>query len=665
MNKTMEHKDYRLAAIMYTDICGFSRMMEKNEQETLEMLSYHNKLLHEKSREYNGTVIKTVGDAFLVDFKNTFDAVKCAIQIQHELGSFNSTKQGDKLVLRIGVHLGDIYFFETDALGEGINIASRLQSLAKPGRICISKEVYNMVSNKIDTRVIPIGKVDLKNITRDIYAYEIIPETSMDYSDLEREQEREEYRYSGRTAPEPPQPQEPISFRDIKDMVVREIKDAGRRIKEENLKDKFRNYSHTAGHRSHHFEHFDSVLDKLARKGFVVKLEQDDGRVSYGLSGEGEQREAKKGNKENGDPYATFRRYKEIVITRAEKERAGVIGHIVPFVVVNAGLFFLWKFFTPDAIQWFLFPLGGWGIGLVSHIASVSGRQRERRTIEALPELDTVQLGIFRRIQRSLRSFRSHLVSNIAVMVFLYMINMLTSPQFPWFWFPVGGMALGIFFHWMGHIGNVRRLKRDFNKKVFGKEGVFSFTRQSGTQAPAAAAYPSDDPVVRQAFALKDTLTSQIKSLGAENNLLGEDMLPVLDNYVNQIAELSRKNRELESIIGSIPIRDLEQDRARLAAKTESAEGEYIKKEYQKSITEIDGQLKSFRALKDQKEVIELRVISAVNSLKQMQIDLARMKSLSTVTDISSMSILKDKSQELSQYLEDLHKGYDELDNLS
>ncbi|TFG63111.1 MAG: adenylate/guanylate cyclase domain-containing protein, partial [Spirochaetales bacterium] len=263
----MEHKDYRLAAVMYTDICGFSRMLEKNEQETLEMLSFHNKLIYEKAKKHNGTVIKSIGDAFLVDFKNTFDAVKCAIEIQHELGAFNSSKQGEKLVLRIGIHLGDIYFFETDALGEGINIASRLQSLAKPGRICISREVYSMVSNKIDVRIIPLGRVDLKNITRDIFAYEIIPETSMIYPDAEAGEERRERETSAGT-PEPPQ--EPLSFRDIKEIVVREFKDAGRRIKEENLTQRFRTYPRH-GQFSGPGIHLDNVLGKLSSKGFAVK----------------------------------------------------------------------------------------------------------------------------------------------------------------------------------------------------------------------------------------------------------------------------------------------------------------------------------------------------------------------------------------------------------
>ena len=170
----MEQKDYRLAAIMYTDIAGFSRMMESDEAGTLKLLRYHNELLGSIVTAHHGTVIKTIGDALLVDFKNTVEALQSALEIQDKLYAHNKeTKDAEPLLVRIGVHLGDIYFFENDALGEGINIAARLQSLARPGCICFSQDVYNLVLNKIEFRAEKLGKVSLKNITKEIHAYEI------------------------------------------------------------------------------------------------------------------------------------------------------------------------------------------------------------------------------------------------------------------------------------------------------------------------------------------------------------------------------------------------------------------------------------------------------------------------------------------------------------
>ncbi len=169
----MEQKDYRLAAILYTDIAGFSRMMEKDEAGTLRLLHFHNAVITEAAERRHGTVIKTIGDAFLVDFRNTVEALQTALEIQDKFYQYNREHKELPLLVRAGLHLGDIYFFENDALGEGINIAARLQSLAHPGAICMSQEVYNQVLNKIDFHAVKLGKVSLKNITKEIHAYEI------------------------------------------------------------------------------------------------------------------------------------------------------------------------------------------------------------------------------------------------------------------------------------------------------------------------------------------------------------------------------------------------------------------------------------------------------------------------------------------------------------
>lgn len=170
----MEQKDYRLAAIMYTDIVGFSRMIEHDEAGTLALLSFHNKLVTEITHKHGGTIIKTIGDAFLVDFRSTVSALKCAMGIQDAIYAYNSEHQEKPLLLRIGIHLGDIYFYENDALGDGINIAARLQGMARPGTICISQDVYNQVLNKLDFQAEKLGKVSLKNISKEIHAYEIV-----------------------------------------------------------------------------------------------------------------------------------------------------------------------------------------------------------------------------------------------------------------------------------------------------------------------------------------------------------------------------------------------------------------------------------------------------------------------------------------------------------
>src|SRR2546427_3879612 len=156
----------RLAAIMFTDIVGFSRQMGANEARTLRLLDIHNQIIQQAVVEHHGTVIKTVGDAFLVDFPSVVNAVQCARQIQAQFRTHNADKEPvEQIHVRIGIHSGDIVQRAGDVFGEGVNIASRLQELAEPDTLCISQVVYLEVEQKLPLgRVVSLGQPTLKNI---------------------------------------------------------------------------------------------------------------------------------------------------------------------------------------------------------------------------------------------------------------------------------------------------------------------------------------------------------------------------------------------------------------------------------------------------------------------------------------------------------------------
>jgi adenylate cyclase len=166
----------RLAAIMFTDIVGFSRQMGTNETHTLRLLAIHNQLIQRAVAGHHGTVIKTVGDAFLVDFPSVVQAVQCARQIQVQFQTHNTDKEPtDQLHVRIGIHLGDIVQKDGDVFGDGVNIASRLQGLAEPDSICLSDMVYRDVAKKLDLgTVVSLGRPKLKNIAERFQIYALL-----------------------------------------------------------------------------------------------------------------------------------------------------------------------------------------------------------------------------------------------------------------------------------------------------------------------------------------------------------------------------------------------------------------------------------------------------------------------------------------------------------
>ncbi|HEY6952218.1 MAG TPA: adenylate/guanylate cyclase domain-containing protein [Bacteroidota bacterium] len=174
----------KLAAVMFTDIKGFSMKMAQNETAAFELLRTHDALMRVIASKYEGKVVKSIGDSFMVDFASAVNAVKAAIDAQKRFWAFNKGKgEFDKIEIRIGIHLGDVMVSDDDMYGDGVNIASRIEAVTEATRICISADIYNQVKNKMDVKVYRMGDMQLKNIPEPVEVFEIlidsIPELSV------------------------------------------------------------------------------------------------------------------------------------------------------------------------------------------------------------------------------------------------------------------------------------------------------------------------------------------------------------------------------------------------------------------------------------------------------------------------------------------------------
>jgi TolB-like protein/tetratricopeptide (TPR) repeat protein len=171
----MSGEQRRLAAIMFTDIVGYSSLSQKNEPLALEMLEEHRKIVRPIVARHNGHEIKTMGDAFLIEFESALKATQCAIDIQRSLDGHNQQSIPERRIhLRIGIHLGDVEQRENDVLGDAVNIASRIEPLAEADGICISEQVYDQVRNKINCPIENLGPRQLKNIDYPIDVHRIL-----------------------------------------------------------------------------------------------------------------------------------------------------------------------------------------------------------------------------------------------------------------------------------------------------------------------------------------------------------------------------------------------------------------------------------------------------------------------------------------------------------
>ncbi len=160
---------------MFTDIVGYTALAQSDEDQALRVLERHNKLMRPFFQKQRGREIKTIGDSFLVEFESALDTTQCAMEIQEFLHDYNLSSADEwKIRLRIGIHVGDIVHKGGDVFGDAVNIASRIQQLAEVDGICLTRQVYDLILNKIRVPIESMGNVSLKNISQSIEVYKVV-----------------------------------------------------------------------------------------------------------------------------------------------------------------------------------------------------------------------------------------------------------------------------------------------------------------------------------------------------------------------------------------------------------------------------------------------------------------------------------------------------------
>src|ERR1700692_122709 len=162
----------RLAAIVAADVAGYSRLMGLDEVGTARTLREHRKVTDALVAKHGGRLVKSTGDGVLLEFPSVVDAVECAVAVQKVMTERNEgLPQDRRMLFRIGINLGDILIEGDDILGDGVNVAARLEGIAKPGGICVSASAYDQVRGKVEVEFTDLGEQRLKNIDRPVRVY--------------------------------------------------------------------------------------------------------------------------------------------------------------------------------------------------------------------------------------------------------------------------------------------------------------------------------------------------------------------------------------------------------------------------------------------------------------------------------------------------------------
>ena len=163
-----------LVAIMFADLAGYTSLTQRNERKALELLEEYRGITRQVLPKFHGREVKTIGDAFLVEFTSALEATQCAVELQLKMHERNlKGREADRLLMRIGVHVGDIERKGSDILGDAVNIGSRVYAIAEPGGVCITRQVFDQVWNKLGNHISEVGKREVKNLDFPIEVFSI------------------------------------------------------------------------------------------------------------------------------------------------------------------------------------------------------------------------------------------------------------------------------------------------------------------------------------------------------------------------------------------------------------------------------------------------------------------------------------------------------------
>ena len=298
------------------------------------MLDNHNKIVQPIVIKYNGTILKPQADGYLMKFSSAVDAVRCGKDIQKEISIYNKEiNENENILLRIGIHLGDVVLTENDIFGDGVNIASRLEPLADPGGICISQTVYDQIKNKVEIQTLDLGPADLKNIDSKINIYKVL---------LEAQKKVEDDNEEGAPKEDTEEPKVSESVDEsklkeaIKEKIKKSIKDSlGGEIPTINIKEKDEEVTIGPGGIKVKEKNGDDVTIDLS--GIKVK-EKDGSEVNIGLSGINIK-----------DKTGKNKKLKKKKISNLSKAIFNLISGVA-FLVIIIGLFTKLYNFWPEAV---------------------------------------------------------------------------------------------------------------------------------------------------------------------------------------------------------------------------------------------------------------------------------------------------------------------------
>jgi hypothetical protein len=705
----MDTPTLKLSAVLSMDIPGLSA---SGDGESLVRLQAHARSAVEAAASTrSGRLVKAIGDSFTLTFDSCRDALACSFDIAAAL-KMQDAAPAQPSGARMGIHVGEIHFFGKDVLGEAVDAAIALQSAARPGKICISGQVLSIIGglpeygpSKISDRLRTLlpeglegyeldpdagtassGNVDLLGKIRKA----ILEETRNQGRRLSVDEAKRRFGWYGvealeviavlaeegiltrsRPASGPDTAQTSPTGdlgRSIESAIHTIVSEIERAVEQGSRESRNPDGSARDGSGFHvrlDSETFKESAKELKAVGREFRRELgkgiENGKTAAKASMKGQEakgRKAAKGSRAK-EPRPQGRsaldRYRADVAGKAAKARKGIAGGIMGFLLINAGLWFINM--RSSGFPWAPFVSLFWGFGLVDTLFTSGRLSRQAREAGALPDLDDTRAKELQAIHKEENSISKHFFTTLSLSSGLALINLASNARDPWFIIPAAIFGVTFIIHLAGYLARIPRRRHQFFAGLGLRRGRRHLEEARKEREAVSTELGDYADLYRDA---KESALDIEQSLSVSDPASAKEMKPQMESYLKQVLLLAKTANELDGIMSEIPMEALARDKAELLRKQASA-SESLRGEYESSISEIVRQEESFKALGEQREVIDLRLRSSVQQLQQLKIDLARVKAADTETGSAgsspALSALRARSEELSRYIADLKEG--------
>lgn len=708
----MDTPTLKLSAVLSMDIPGLSA---SGDGESLVRLQAHARSsVQNAAGKHSGRLVKAIGDSFTLTFDSCRDALACALDIAAAM-NMQDASMTQPPGARMGIHAGEIHFFGKDVLGEAVDAAIALQSATRPGMICISGQVLALLGSLPGYRPSRLSERLSTLLPEGLEGYELLPEAAgagtppkdEDLLGRIRKAILEETRLQGRRLGVD-EAKRKFGWYGIEALeVIAILAEEGILVKSRPAQETAAGHAAPSGDLGRSIESaIHTIVSEIERaveqgsresrspegsargsNGFHIRLDSEtfkesarelksvgrelkrelgksieNGKVAAKASmdtrADGGRKAPKAGRaKEPRAPgRSALERYRSEVTGKALKARKGIAGGIIGFFLINSGLWYI-NMQNGRGFPWAPVVSLFWGFGLVDSLFSAGRLSRHAQEAAAMPEMDDSRAKELQSIHKEEDSISKHFFTTLSLSSGLALINLASNSGEPWFIIPAAIMGVTFIIHLAGYLARTPRRRREFFAHLGirrGKKHLEEARKEREAVSTELGAYAD---LYRDA---KESALDIERSLAGSDPASAQEMKPQMEGYLKQVLLLARTANELDGIMAEIPMEALAKDKAELLRK-QAAASDSLKGEYGSSIGEIQRQEESFKALGEQREVIDLRLRSSVQQLQQLKIDLARVKAADTETGSTgtstALSALRARSEELSRYIADLKEG--------